>query len=107
MSANCSAVNRGKSVSRIFARTLPVCSAENKSVEKTASTHNHRSVGIHARSFRDGAVGLSIAEDDKCLSLFQSVVWRFTRDDHVVYMAFAQSSAADAYEPRFLLQFRN
>jgi hypothetical protein len=39
--------------------------------------------------------------------LFQSVVWSFTRNDHVMHMALTQPCAADANESRLLLQFKN
>src|SRR5689334_4439745 len=94
----------------IFDSTLPVCSAENVSVEKSASTQSQRSVGIHARKLRGntGETGCWTAGDDKGRScLFQPVVGSFTRDDYVMHMALAQSGAADADEFSFLLQFRN
>jgi hypothetical protein len=40
---------------RTFIRTLPVCSAENVSVEKSASTHSQTSVGTHAHTLRGEA----------------------------------------------------
>src|SRR5580698_3407923 len=39
--------------------------------------------------------------------LLDVVVWRFARDDHVVDMAFAQTSAGDAHKLSLLLQVRD
>jgi hypothetical protein len=43
------------------------------SVEKSASMQSQMSVGIHARSFRQGAVGVSITCDDKILPAYSSL----------------------------------
>src|SRR5579864_73805 len=39
--------------------------------------------------------------------LFQPIVGSFTRNDHVMHVALTQSCAADADEPRLLLQLRD
>src|SRR5947199_2044951 len=39
--------------------------------------------------------------------LLQSVIRRFAGNDHVMHVALAQSRAADADEPRLLLQLRD
>src|SRR4029077_5265691 len=97
------------SARRSFCRMLPVCSAENTSDEKAASTQSHSSVGIHASSLRENEAGTGpgTAVDDKSPCLFQPVIGGFTRDDHVMHVVFAQACAADANEPRLLLQLRN
>src|SRR5579884_765535 len=105
--SNHSAERRGKSVSRIFASTVPVCSAENTSVEKQASTQSQSSVGIHARSFRGDAVEISTVGDGNLTCLLQPVIRRFPRDDYVMHVALAQPSAADADKARLLLQLWN
>src|SRR6478752_2900192 len=92
----------------IFCRTLPVCSAEKMSVEKTASTESQSSVGSHASSLRGGGAGTVSGSpvEDKA-ALLQPVIRGFTRDDHVMDVAFTQAGAADADEARLLLQLRN
>src|SRR5579859_7121577 len=96
-----------KMACRIFRRMLPVCSAEKRSVEKSASTQTQSSVGNHARSLRETGTGPGSAVELKSAYLFQPVVRRFTRDYHVVHMAFTQAGAADADEARLLLQLGN
>ena len=90
-------------------RTPPVCSAENVSVEKLASTTIQMSVGSQMRNLRRGGtvMRLGITDVDKELCLLDSIVRSFTRDDHVMHVALTQTRAADAYEAGFLLQLWN
>ena len=53
----------------ILSRMLPVCSAENVSVEKIANTHSHSSVGSHASSLRGGVGADSVMTGDDKLAL--------------------------------------
>src|SRR6185437_588237 len=105
--------------------TLPVWSAENASVEKHASTTSQTSVGIHHSRMRcfEPAGDVSSACQGKMVPptpparlfnlpaipcrLFNLIVRRFTGDDHIMHVALAQPSAADANKPCLLLQVRN
>src|SRR5512145_1197430 len=40
-------------------------------------------------------------------ALFDSIVWRFFRDDHVMHVAFAEAGGADADQARLALKGRN
>src|SRR5215470_842925 len=93
----------------IFCRMLPVCSAEKTSVEKKARTHSHSSVGSQARSLlgREAGTGSGNAVAVKLACLFESIIRRFTCDDHVMHVALTQARAADADETRFLLQLKD
>src|SRR5882724_394057 len=93
----------------IFHRTVPVCSAENTSVEKDARTESHSNVGSHGSSLRrnEAGMGPGTADDDKSVRLFKSVIGSFPRDDYVMHMALTQTGPADADKARLLLKFRN
>src|SRR6266404_8221943 len=112
--------------------TLPVWAAENFSVENAAMAPSHASAGAQYQTispirFREASgrcwIGAGTTrrselkrdghfpkKNEMLLNsseLLQPVVRRFTRDDHVMDVAFAKSCAADANEARFLLQFAN
>src|SRR6266481_819642 len=93
----------------IFLRTPPVCSAENTSVEKQASTLSQINVGSQASSLRmeEAGRGSGRVVDDKAPCLFQPVIRSFPGNDHVMHVTFPQACAADADEARLLLQLRN
>src|SRR5258707_6073821 len=93
----------------IFRRMFPVCSEENKSVEKEAKVQSHSKVGSHSSSFLRSETGMSLwmAEDDKRVRLLDPVIRGLARDDDIMHVALTQAGAADAGEARLLLQFRN
>src|SRR5437016_7888515 len=93
----------------ILNKTLPVCSAENVSVEKAARTQSQSSVGSQGSSFRRDELGMGpgTAEADKLSRLFKPVVGSFPRNDHVMHVALTQAGAADTDKAGPLLKFRN
>ena len=73
-----------------------VCSGENESVEATEIRTAHAIAGNHER----------IHPADcwlRTTPLLDLIVRRFTRDDHVMHMAFAQAGDRDPHESRALL----
>src|SRR5262245_33956601 len=87
----------------------PVCSAENASVEKVASTQTQTTVGSQISSLRPGGTVTRVGktDDDKRACLLASVIGSLARDDNVMHVALTQARAADTNELCFLLQLRN
>src|SRR5262250_445291 len=93
----------------ILHRTMPVCPAENVSVEKLARTHSQISVGTHRSILRPRGTTMRVdrVDVDKRACLLDSVIGSLTRDDDVMHVALTQARSADADKLRFLLQLRN